>query len=228
MRPGIFGTVSAINGNILTVVGRGPGTNQASTTYTVDATNSTVVKNNATTTISAVLVGDTVSVRGTVSGTNVTATSIRDGLMMRGSGYVGPDGNKDLGGDKRTGTSPWPTQNPIIKGNGQPVVAGTVATVSGSTLTITTTSNVTYTIDATNATIAKGNATSTISNSSVAVGDYVVVQGVINGTSVTASSVIDQPANPANGKNGYGMGRGAAGGGLFGSIGQFFKHLFGF
>ncbi len=224
MRPGIFGTVVSVNGYTLTVNGRGPGANQATTTYTVNATNATVVKNNATSTIAVVLVGDTVSVRGTVTGTNMVATSIRDGVMVRGPGYVGP------GGTRMPGANGQPTQNPIIKGNGQPVVAGTVATVNGNSLTITTSSNVTYTIDATNATVAKGNVASTISG--ITVGDYVVVQGTVAGQAVVASSVIDQPAHPITGNGsgntpGNGESRGQ-GGGVFGSIGQFFKHLFGF
>ncbi len=94
MKPGVFGTVSAINGNILTVTGRSgfgarPMTNGKATsvalpapapvTYTVDATNATVKKNNATSTLSAIVVGDTVTAQGTLTGTNLVATMIRDG-----------------------------------------------------------------------------------------------------------------------------------------------------
>ena len=119
-------------------------------------------------------------VQGTVSGTKVTATTIRDGVM--------PGGMKSGTG---TGAGKGAPQMPSgITGNGEPVVGGNITAINGSTLTITNKSNVTYTIDATNATIMKGNATSTLSN--VAVGDSVVVQGTVNGTSVTASTVIDQ------------------------------------
>ena len=108
MGPGIFGIVASVSGNTLTVNGRAPGMMaQGTTTYTVNATNATVFKNNATSTISAVLVGDTVSVRGTVTGTSVVATSIRDGLMMRGPGYVGSGVGKGNGEDKRSATSTW-------------------------------------------------------------------------------------------------------------------------
>ena len=45
----------------------------------------------------------------------------------------------------------------------------------------------------TNATVVKDNATSSIS--AIASGDNVIVQGTVNGTAVTASSVIDQGAS---------------------------------
>jgi len=54
-----------------------------------------------------------------------------------------------------------------------------------------------------------------------------VVQGTVNGTSITASSVIDQgsaPASAASGENNAPKPRM----GFLGSIGNFFSHLFGF
>ena len=87
VRPGVTGTVSAISGTTLTVTSKkmergmnkaGTSTPAASVTYTVDASNATVTKNNTTSTLSAIAVGDTIMVQGTVSGTNVTATTIRD------------------------------------------------------------------------------------------------------------------------------------------------------
>ena len=77
------------------------------TTYTVDASSATVTKNGAASTVSAIAVGDTVMVQGTVSGTNVTAKTIRDGV---GQGQ------------------------PAIQGNGQPVVAGTVTAINGNSV----------------------------------------------------------------------------------------------
>ena len=111
-----------------------------------------------------------------------------------------------------------------IVGNGQPVVLGTVSTISGSTLTITNKSNVTYTVDATNAKITVGNTTASVS--SIAVGDMVVVQGTINGTSIVASNVINQN-KPANTTNTPGT-NGQQNKGFFGGIGSFLKKLFGF
>ena len=197
---GIFGTVATVNGNTITVTSKTAPNSTTTASYTVDATNATVTKNNATSTVSSIAIGDIVSVRGTVNGTNVVSNSIRDGQMI--------------------------ARNPIISGDGQPVVAGTVSAVSGQTVTITNKSNVQYAIDATKAKIIRGR--STINISDIRVGDSVVAQGTVNGTSVIASSIIDEskPANiTANSKN---IPAGKTNLGFLGSIGQFFSHLFGF
>ena len=213
-QPGVFGTVSAINGTSLTVQSRGFG-KTATTTYTVNAAKATVNKNNAVSTIASVSVGDTVMVQGTVSGTSVTATVIRDGVGLgRGRGPAGAPGN----GNGQFGTTTSP-----IKGNGQPVVAGTVSAINGTALTLTTSSNTSYAIDASSAVVSRGGTTSSVS--AIAVGDYAIVQGAVNGTSVTASAIIDQKAGaPTN----SGAPKSSQGSGFFGSIGNFFKHLFGF
>ncbi|MDE2041232.1 MAG: hypothetical protein KGI59_02525 [Patescibacteria group bacterium] len=225
MKPGIFGTVTALSGTTLTVVGRsfvapGTGTNgvsTASTTFTVDASAATVFKNNATSSLAAVALNDRVFVQGTVNGTSVAATTIRDGLvMMRGRGPGWTPGSIANGG---------PGGLPSIQGNGQPVVAGTVSGVSGTTFTITTSSNTGYTIDASTAQIVKNNASSTVS--AISNGDYVIVQGAVNGSSITASSVIDGPSQNSNTPPVPGIHPGG-GLGFFGSIGNFFRHLFGF
>lgn len=211
MRPGIFGSVTSINGSTLTIVARSYGQNAATTTYSVDASHATVIKANATSTLASVAIGDKVSVLGTVSGTNVTAKMILDGLMP---------------GIRKPGTdNPTPSKAPAIKGNGQPIVAGTVSAVNGSSVSITTTSGTSYSIDASAATITKAGATSTVS--AIATGDYLVVQGAVNGSSVTASSIIDgqiSAHNPGSASDGGPAYRG----GFFGSIGNFFKSLFGF
>ena len=94
MKPVVFGTVSAINGNILTINGRqGFGTTTPAVTFTVDATKAKIIKNNATSSVASIVIGDTVLVQGTISGTNVTATIIRDGALMRGLGERIGDGH---------------------------------------------------------------------------------------------------------------------------------------
>lgn len=200
MPPGVAGQVASINGSILTVTSRGFGrgvNTTATTTYTVDATNATVMKNNATSTVASITVGDFVSVKGTVSGTNITATMIRDGAM-------------------RTGQPGAATAT--FQGNGEPIVTGTVASVNGSSLTVTNSGNITYTIDVSNATVQKpGVSNATVS--SIVAGDRVIVQGTVNGTAVTATSVVDQPQAPAQGQNHPGF---------FGMMGQFFSRLFRF
>ena len=143
-----------------------------------------------------------VRVQGTVSGTNVTAKAIMDGVVPGGQ--------------------------PEIQGNGQPVVAGKITSISGSSITITNNSNVTYTVDATNAKFSvPGVTTPTIS--SVSVGDNLVVQGTVNGNSVTATSVIDQKARVSGSDNMMNNPKPMGGfGGMMDGIGNFFKKLFGF
>jgi hypothetical protein len=233
---GIFGTVASVSGDTLTVTARTrPNASSTpsvpATVYTVDATNAKVVKNGATSTIASVNVGDMVMVQGTVSGTNVAAKMIRDGMngMMGRPGTFasstrGMQGNAgNAFGRRPTSTKPV-SGTPPFQGNGEPVVVGSISAMSGSMLTVANASNVTYTIDASSATFVKGRATSTIA--SVAVGDNVVVQGTVNGTSVTASSVIDQGTS-GNGKPTSTPPVGPKVN-IFGAIGNFFKHIFGF
>lgn len=133
-----------------------------------------------------------------------------------------PDGERP-----GTGRGMMGTTTPIVQGNGQPVIGGTITAVSGNTLTISNKSGVTYTVDATNATIEKSGAKSSVS--AIAIGDNVVVQGTVSGTSVVASSIIDRGATPvgaANATSTRAQGRGM--GGFFGAIGGFFRNIFGF
>jgi hypothetical protein len=234
MPAGVFGTVTAINGDTLTVTSKAwarPNSTStpaasASTVYTVDASNATIYKGSATTTVSvsSIATGDTVMVQGTVTGTNVAATIIRDGFPRPMGGPMMPPGKGFEGRGNGTSTPPV---SPIT-GNGEPVVGGNITAVSGTMLTITNASNVTYTIDASAATLVKNGTSTAITN--LAVGDSVIVQGTVNGTSVTASSVIDQGVKGTNAtstvkvKGGVGFGFG----GIFGAIGGFFQHLFGF
>jgi hypothetical protein len=204
-KPAVLGKVMSISGNTLTVASRGFGKGTGTTTYSVDATNAAVFSVNATSTLSSIAVGDNVMIQGTLSGTNVTATSIRDMKAMgRGDG-----------------------KGPIaFSGNGRPVVAGKVTAVSGSTITISNESNATYTVDATNAKIMKGRDTGVIGD--VTVGDHVVVQGTVSGNSVVATTILDQkaPANDNQNENDqYGAPEHK---GFLRSIKGFFGKMFGF
>ncbi len=190
MRGGIFGTVTAVQGTVITMqdIGRdgfgpaGTSTATAAVTYTVDASNATVIKGGASSTLSAVIAGDHIMVRGTLNGRTVTASSIIDGVSpgMRG------------GGPFRGDTS---STSSFFQGNGEPVVGGTVTAVNGVMLTITNAGGTAYTIDASHATVMRGNATS--SAATIVVNDRVLVQGTVNGTAVTASTIIDQGTVPA-------------------------------
>ena len=97
MKPGVYGKVTAVSGNIITVssMKRTPGATATTAptpiavTYTVDATNAKIMKNNVAGTIASIAVGDTIMAQGTLTGTNLVATTIRDGVMMRGIGKTG-------------------------------------------------------------------------------------------------------------------------------------------
>ena len=211
--PGVFGTVASISGSTLTVTSKNKEAEDGkpvTATYTVDASKATVTKNGAASSLANIAVGDMVMVQGAISGTTVTANMIMDGLpqgqMMKG-GMIPP--------------------NSIVKGDGQPIVGGNITAINGSALTITNKSNVTYTVNAGAALIVKNNATSSIS--ALAVGDSVIVQGAVNGNTITASSVINQgvqPAAPTTQNNDSKKEQPRKG--FFGAIGGFFHNLFGF
>jgi hypothetical protein len=76
----LFGTVTAVNGNTITVTDT-----RSNTVYTVDATNAKIDKNRATITVSSIAVGDSVFVEGPKNGTTVTASAIHDGIMAKGN-----------------------------------------------------------------------------------------------------------------------------------------------
>ena len=173
--PGVGGTVTAVSGNTVTVTGKN------GTSYTINAGSATITKDE-TVAVSAIAVGDTVMANGTLSGTTLTATSLHDGKMPAGGGGFGGRG---FGG-------------PQGMGHG---VHGTVSAISGNTLTVTSTNPktsvaTTYTVDASSATVLKGTGTTkpaTSSLASVAVGDNVMIEGTVSGTSVTAKMVVDAP-----------------------------------
>ncbi len=67
-------------------------------------------------------------------------------------------------------------------------VHGTVSAVNGNTVTITNTDGTSYTVDASNAKISK---MVDLNVSDIKVGDTLGVQGSVNGTSVTATHIMD-------------------------------------
>jgi hypothetical protein len=159
---GVFGTVTAVSGNTITITDK-----QSNTTYTIDATNAKIDKNKATISVSNIVVGDTIMVQGTVSGTTVTATAIHDGVAF----------------------------GRMMSGSHIPGVVGTVTAISGSTITVSSkgfgpnATATTYTVDASNATVQKDGSASSVAN--IAVGDTIMVQGTISGTTVTATKIND-------------------------------------
>ena len=225
-KPGVAGTVTAVSGNTITITAkqfapRAKGTSGTTTTpvapttitYTIDATNATVKKAGAASSVSGIAVGDMIMAQGTVTGTSVAATTIEDGFGKGMGGGMMGSGGASLAN--------------LPAGNGQPIVGGSVTAVSGNTITITNTAGVTYTIDATSAKFQKGGVTAaTIAN--ISVGDSVIAQGTVNGTAVSAATVLDQGAKPVATANANGTTTKPAAKGFFGAIGGFFAHIFGF
>jgi hypothetical protein len=78
---GQVGTVSAINGNTITLTGKN------GTTYTINAGSAAVKKVSDSNFANAnIAVGDTLQVNGSTSGTTITATNIVDGVIGFGKG----------------------------------------------------------------------------------------------------------------------------------------------
>jgi hypothetical protein len=116
----IMGTVTVVAGNTITISGVN------GITYTVDATNAEIMKGGVTTPVSGLVVGDVLMVRGTISGTTVTAKLIADNFPR-------PDDQDD--------------ENDGIK--------GAVTQITGTTITIQGKNNTIYTVNATSAEVKK-------------------------------------------------------------------------
>ncbi|MEI6659799.1 MAG: hypothetical protein WCK91_00020 [bacterium] len=272
-RPAILGTVTAISGNTITITRTNPmmrlnksgegdnsNTNTASpstapatsTTLTIDATNAKVAKAGVLATLADIVVGDTVMITGELKGTTIVAKVINDGPLAnmmgdlgQGKGRGGKEGKGNGDGQEAgpNGTSPF-------TGSGQPVVAGSITSITGNSVVITNKGNVTYTVDVTSAKILAGDKAGTVAD--LKVGDMIIVQGAISGTSVTATTVLDGKPKMENvntntnvsggegdqgGQGQMGQGDNQDGGapkpqqkpkGFFGSVGGFFGRIFGF
>lgn len=156
----LVGKITAINGIMITVQSMRDGA-----VYTVNANDATVW-NGSNTTLSKLSVNDTIIVKGTLSGTTVTATAIAGGNWK----------------DKWPENGNW--------NNLKPGIIGTVTSVSGSTLTVKAMNGTIYSVETANAKFQKDKNTAiTIAN--IAVNDSVIIQGTVNGTSVTATNVFD-------------------------------------
>lgn len=124
---GVHGTITAINGTTLTVVDRD------GTSHTVDASKATVHTHrdrdtgDTNASVSMLAVGDEIGVRGTVDGTNITATDIMSGAR-----------GHDRGG--------------MRGGRG---VMGEVTKVDGNTITVEGRNGKTYTVNATEAEVLR-------------------------------------------------------------------------
>ncbi|MES2225056.1 MAG: DUF5666 domain-containing protein [Patescibacteria group bacterium] len=82
-QPIVGGTVTAVNGNTVTI------TNKSNIAYTIDVTNAKVTKNGTASTSSTIAVGDTVLVQGAINGTAVTAVSVTASNSGNANMHVG-------------------------------------------------------------------------------------------------------------------------------------------
>ena len=173
---GAIGTVTAVSGNSITLKAR------SGTVYTIDASSAKISKVVAGTTgtkptvstfaVSGIQDGDNLIVGGTVSGTTITAKTIIDGNFPK---IMARATNAKRG------------------------VMGTVAGISGNTITVTGRNGKTYTVDATNAQVSQVSAATagvkrTVNASSVSAiktGDNILVAGTVSGTNVTATKIMD-------------------------------------
>lgn len=166
-RPAVVGTVTAVSGTTLTVTSNRQ-KDATGTTYTVNAAGAQVYKSTSgaapvESTLSAVAVGDTVAVAGTVSGTEVTATKVISGVTRMNMGGKGRGLGQGMG------------------------THGTISSISGTTITLTGVDGKTYTVDGSKATVAR---TATVTVSDLKVGDTIGVQGSVSGTTVTANHIM--------------------------------------
>ena len=67
------GNITAINGSTITMQEE---SDEGGATFQIDASNATVTNNGATASLSSLAVGDKIFVNGTISGSNVAATSV--------------------------------------------------------------------------------------------------------------------------------------------------------
>ncbi len=167
--PHVGGTISAINGTVITVTGN----ERHAGTFTVETSGATFTKAGATASLSSFAVGEYVRAEGTLNGTNVTATTVSDAPGM-GMGK----GGHGMGGRHGKG----------------PGVMGQVSAVNGSTITVTSMDGTSYTVDAASAKVQRF---VTGSLSDIAVGDRIGVHGTVSGTTITATNIMDDvPEKP--------------------------------
>lgn len=155
--PHVGGEITAISGTTLTVSDKRSGTS-----YTVETSGATVMKDGASAELSNFTVGDHVMAVGTMSGTTLTATKVFGGMPK---GSFGGHGHG--------------------RGHG---VMGEVTAVNGSTITVTGMDGTSYTVNADGASVkrvAEG------SLSDIVVGDRIGVHGEVSGTTVTATTIMD-------------------------------------
>ena len=165
------GSVTAVKGSALTIQST---VGKVKTAYAVDAASAVLTKGMgkgtpATIAIADIKIGDRIFAIGTLNGTIVSATSVRD------MGQIAARKNKP----------------PMNKHSN--MFTGTVTAVNGSLITATGWDKTVYTINVGAAKITKGMGkdAATIALADIKVGDKISAVGAVSGTTVAATSVRD-------------------------------------
>jgi hypothetical protein len=216
--PGVIGKVTVISGTNITIRD-----DQKKITYAVDASNATVKKGNATSSLSAIAIGDMIMVQGVIHDTSIEAKTIFDWRL------AGTVSQNKSGSGKEKGSFLVATGTPRGNQGGRSQdIRGSVSVINGSTLSVVADKNqnssttITYSVDASNATVKKDNTTSSLS--AIVMGDMIMVQGAASGTSIVAVTISDNTTSSASGeKTEFHPGFLSS---FMGSVSGFFKNIF--
>jgi hypothetical protein len=175
----IVGTVTAISDNDLIIDVQASST-AAITNYTINTSNAKVLKSGTTTSIGSIQINDKIAVIGTVSGTNITAKVIIDGILPQTTGP--PAGKKGgLGASSGHNRSFASSTLSFVR----PTTIGSVSyIIDSSSFTLaerTKTGKTTMTINTDSSTMFR-EGTTTASFSNLAVGNLVAVTGTTTAT----------------------------------------------
>jgi len=168
--PHVDGTITAINGSVITITADD---NHGGGSYTIDTSGATFKKAGADASLGSFAVGDKVWAVGSFNGTHLTAKVVSDA-----PGFGKGPGGHGMGG--RHGKNAG--------------VMGTVSAINGSTITVTGMDGQSYSVDAASAKVQRMVEGSL---SDIAVGDRIGAHGTVSGTTVTATNIMDDvPERP--------------------------------
>ena len=216
-RRGTVGTLQSIDGSTLAVATFTRGQNSggaAAGTTTVITDGSTKFYKTVSGSMSDIKTGDRVTAMGTPSGTTaLTAARITDtGIMNAALGGPGAGGGgRRAGNGNGNGNNAAPPSNPnFTRPDPNTFAAGTVKSISGSTMTVTEADGTTKTVNTTGSTAVM--VLKSVSINDLSTGQAIVVRGATNSDgTVTANNVV-QGVGGFGGRGG-GFGRNGDGGG---------------
>lgn len=207
----IVGTISSTNGSTSLTMTVQASSTVAVTTYTVNTAGARIMRDGTTTSLSSIQINDKVAVVGTISGTNIIAKVIFDGIIPH---TTGPPASWKGG---RTGSTIGRSFASSTRLLMKLAAFGSVSNItSGSSFTLaerSKTGTTTLTID-TNSSTAFREGTTTAGFSNLAVGNLVAVTGTTTSTNeILASKIMIIP------QGSFGKGKGFTGRGFGGHNG---------